>query len=93
MDYNGVFEVLRPTMSVICGLTDRLLQFQFNPWFFLAGGIVLEKQISVVWGKKSNYVKLRQYEEIRVHFYQILMTNSGNKVQFRGEVKSEGITL
>lgn len=44
-------------------------------------------------GKISNYVKIRRYEEIRAHSHQILMSNSGNKLQFRGEVNSKGVTL
>lgn len=35
------------TVSIICGLTKPLLQFQFNPQFSLAGSIVLAKQITV----------------------------------------------
>lgn len=82
------------TVSIICGLTECLLQFQFNPQLSFAGSIVLAKHITVaLQGNKYNHVKIGRYEEIRVHFHQILMDNNGGELQPGGEFNSEGASL
>lgn len=82
------------TVSIICGLTKCRFQFQFNPQFSFAGSIVLAKQITVAFtGKKYNHVKIGRYEEIRIHFSQILMDMSGSELQLGGEVNSKGASL
>lgn len=82
------------TVSIICGLTECLLQFQFNPRLSFAGSIVLAKHITVaLQGNKYNHVKIGRYEEIRVHFHQILMDNNGGELQPGGEFNSKGASL
>lgn len=78
------------TVSIICGLTERLLRFQFNPRFSFAESVVLVKHITVaLQGKEYNHVEIGRYEEVRVHFHQILMDNSGSELQLGGEVNSK----
>lgn len=93
MDYNGAFEAFR-VHRVNNQWTNRPpLATPIQPAIFLCWEYCFSKANDSSMGKKSNYVKIRRYAEIRVHFHQILTNNSGNELQLREEVNSEGVTL
>lgn len=93
MAYNGAFEAFRVHRVNNLWINQQPLAIPVQPAILLCWEYCFSKANHSGKGKISNYVKIRRYEEIRVHSHQILMNNSGNELQLRGEVNSKGVTL
>lgn len=95
MDYNGAFEAWRLHRVNNLWINQAPLAIPIQPTIFLCWENCCFSQANRcgITGKKYNHLKIGRLEEIRVHFYQILMDNSGSELQPGGEVNSKGASL
>lgn len=94
MDYNGAFEAWRVHRVNNLWINRVPLAIPIQPAIFLCWECCFSQANHCsITGKKYNHAEIGRYEEIRVHFHQILMDDSSSELQLGGEVNSEGASL
>lgn len=96
VSYNGAFEALRVHRVSNLWINQQPLETPIQPAILLCWEYCFSKANHSSIGKILNYVNIRRCEEITVRSHQILMNNSGNKLQklqFKRNVNSKEVTL